>query len=241
LKLIHTYSSYTPRDADTARRNALAAKSWQRIKWVDKPIRDEVLPRMWAEGDRKLPFIKDIFAIGCQGADPQDIVVYTNSDIVVRSDVAKVITDKLTDVGACYAFRRDFIRLGNIPPDSQFVKGAWYAGSDLYAMRVWFYDSVFRAEMPDMLCGMEAWDPCARTIIEESNAGKDVEIRDVIAHERHGGDNHWENPKNRYKLKGQFHNLGLAVKFFDKRGMDPRQFGIPNDIVFLAKQNALPK
>jgi hypothetical protein len=78
--------------------------------------------------------------------------------------------------------------------------------------------------MPDMILGLEAWDPCYRTLVDVTNPAKRVCVKDVIYHERHNS--YWERPENRKRLKGQKLCLALAAGFLSKHGVDPKRHGI---------------
>lgn len=223
--IYHVYTSYAPGDPETARRNRIAQSTWPRQSWKELPVADKDLPRMWTENGRKFPYIRDVFDEGVKFCQDEDIIVYTNADIMVRSDCCARVAEALQDADACYCFRRDFHHRVETPiPDKDYEKGLDYAGSDLKAFRaIWW--RTYRDDMPDMILGAEAWDPVIRTLIDETNHGRTTRIKDVICHERHGS--FWENPAHRYKLKMQLHCLGLAKRFFLARGMNPRQFGIP--------------
>jgi hypothetical protein len=186
-------------------------------------VRDDELPRLWHERWRQYPYVKDLFDFACHGRENRDIVVHTNTDIMLRGDACARVAEVLQDADACYCFRRDFHHTVHTPiPDRDFEKGNDYAGSDLHAFRVgWWHDN--RSEMPDMIVGFEAWDTVFRTLIEETNPGVQP-MRDIICHERHGS--YWENPAHRYKLKSQQHNLGLAKAFLMERGLTPSNYCI---------------
>ncbi|MDB6110584.1 MAG: hypothetical protein JWR69_2334 [Pedosphaera sp.] len=222
----HVYTAYAPSDPDTARRQRIAQATWPRQPWKECPVADADLPRLWQEKGRSFPYLRDLFDAGCQGCRDEDILVYTNADIMVRSDCCAKIAEALQTVDACYCYRRDFHHRVESPiPDADYAKGLDYAGSDLKAFRVIWWRA-YREDMPDMLIGNEAYDPVLRQLIDETNGAENgTRIRDVICHERHGS--YWENPKHRYTLKSQLHNLGLAKAFFVARGIDPRRFGIP--------------
>jgi len=98
-----------------------------------------------------------------------------------------------------------------------------YAGSDLYAFRVrWWRE--WREIFPDLILGMEGWDPCMRTLIEQSNPGAVVELEHLCYHQRHAS--FWEAAENRNRLAGQKHNLSLEFVWLSNLGVDPRRFGI---------------
>ncbi len=184
---------------------------------------DGDLPRLWREEDRELPYVKDLLDVGCENADGDSIICFTNSDLIVRTDAAMLLASKLQTTDAAYAYRLDFHhRLDRLPRDHEFAQGRMYPGTDLVAFRTsWWRD--YRKFMPDMILAHETWDCVMRQLINETNHG-DNELVGIACHERHG--TFWENPSNRYRLRGQLHNLGLAKSFFKQRGIDPGQYAI---------------
>ncbi len=225
--ILHAYTNYLPADPESARRQAIAQATWERQPWMPVPVADADLRRLFRERGREFPYVKDLFDYACGfAADPGDIVIYTNADIQVRGDCCMQIAARLQDVDACYCYRRDFHhRIESPVPDADYVKGLDYPGTDLFAFRAGWWESI-RPEMPDMLIGNEAYDPVLRQLIEDTNGGPGrVAFRDLICHERHGS--YWENPAHRYTLKSQLHNLALARAFFRERGINPARFGIP--------------
>jgi len=203
----------------------VAAASWARQPWIECPI--DKLPRWFREEGRELPYLKDLFDAGCKALQPEDIIIYSNADIMVRSDCTLRIVQHMQHSDGCYGYRMDFgHRIDRPLPDSDFSKGNLYAGSDLVAFRVLWW-TTYRPKMPDMILGREATDPVLRTLVDETNPETAPnEIIGIIAHERHGGAGYWEHPDNRYRLKGQMHNLTLAKKFFERRRINPANFGI---------------
>ena len=223
--LFHIYTDYNPRDADTVRRNNVAKSTWTRQGWNEIPIKDSDLPRLWEEGGKKFPYIGDMFDLASKGKQPDDILIYTNSDICLASNCASSIADAMLGTDAVYCLRRDFDRLTSAIPDATITTGANYCGSDLKAFRVsWWLKN--RAAFPDMLVGIEAWDSCLRILMEETNPPGKTLVRDLIYHERHRS--FWEATENRYTLKAQQHALKLASTFFITRGINPKTFGIPD-------------
>lgn len=223
--IYHVYSKLEPKDPETKRRHHVAYQTWQQQPWDELPIWDEDLPRLFTEHDRRIPFVRDLFNRGSANAQPEDIVIYTNVDIMVRGDCCARVAETLQNVDACYAYRRDFQhRIEKPLPDGDYAKGLNYAGSDLFAFRAGWWEHVKEA-MPDMLIATEAWDPVLRTLIDETNPQGGTCVPDIICHERHYS--RWEDPKFRYKSPAQVHNLGQARMFFALRAIDWRKFGIP--------------
>jgi hypothetical protein len=224
MSIRHIYPGYVPRDPDALRRNKVAALTWRGQPWLDCPILDEKLPKLFVEGEKKLPFVRDVFDAGCKGAPDSDIVVYTNSDTQVRSDTCGRLAGALQDSDAVYCYRRDFHHRLEAPvPDLDFVKGVAYPGTDLYAFRVWWWKSYGYA-YPDMIVGLEAWDPVMRTLIDMTNPNGKTMVHDLIAHERHNS--FWERAENRYTLQGQILCLRNARAWLLKYGFDPDRFHI---------------
>lgn len=222
--IYHVFSAYEPTDPEVVRRVHLAQQSWKRLPWVEKPARDADMPRLFHEEGKALPYLRDVFDFAVSNLQPGEIVIHTNSDIHVRSDACIQVACTLQGMDALYCFRRDFPRLDAPLHDEDFVKGHDYSGHDMTAFRAGWWQA-HRVKMPDMLVGREAWDPCLRILIDQTNPGGHTRLNDLIAHERHGS--YWENPANRYRLKGQKLNLALAKAFMLAHGVNPRQHGIP--------------
>lgn len=223
--LVHLWSKFQPRDPDTARRQALAVSSWSGQLWTDFPVADESLPRIFDEGSRKLPFIRDLFDYGCSTWNNDDIVLFSNSDIGFAGDASIRVAIACLNHDCGYAFRRDFPRLLRAPDDATLDSGTPYCGTDVFFFRVGWW-SAHRTEMPDMLIGREAWDPCLRTVMEISESGRKLGLDHICWHESHGGDGHWGQTGKRFTMRGQIHNLKLAKDFMRINNLDPRSFGI---------------
>ncbi len=221
--IVHPYTAYDPHDEDARQRMALAKLTWQKQRWLEFPIYDNQLPRLWREEGRQFAYIKDVFDYVCAPAAPDDIICYTNADICVRSDCALMVATRMQHVDACYSFRRDFPKLVTPLADSLIPQGQHYPGSDLKAFRKRWW-TAHRGEMADMILGLEAWDPLMRILIEDTHKGCDVELPLTHYHQRHGS--YWEARDNRYRLRGQLYCLRLAKQWLMKRGRNPANFGI---------------
>jgi hypothetical protein len=189
-------------------------------------VDDAALERLFAEGDRRLPFVGDLLNYACTGRDPLDVLVLTNADTLVASDACVRIAAALQANDAGYAFRRDaHYKLAAVPRDEDFETFVDYAGADLFFMRVgWWREH--RKSYPQLVLAREAWDCVLRVLIEATNPHKPLALPNLIAHERHGDDVYWENPKLRYRLGGQVNNLRLAHEWLLARKIQPGQFGI---------------
>jgi len=209
--IYHIHTARVAADPDTSLRMIFAQQTWIRQPWIDFPISDDSLPRLWIEGDRVFPYLRDLFDAAVRKCREADVILYTNADILVRSDCCARVERTLLRSDACYCFRRDFHhRIDCTLADIDYAKGLFYPGADLFAFRpIWW--SRHRQSMPDMLVGNEAYDLVLRTLIDETNLGRQTRIDDLIAY--------WEDPMHRYSLRSQLHNLQLASSFFFQRGI----------------------
>src|SRR6266446_899039 len=105
LMVLHLWSQYSPADPDTQRRQKIAYWSWAKQPWHELPVVEQELKRVWIENDKHVPFIKDLFNVGCQGSKDEDIVCYTNADLIVRSDACLQIAAALQETDAAYSYR----------------------------------------------------------------------------------------------------------------------------------------
>ena len=223
MPILHLTLSY-PCPPDTQRRIAVAESTWGCQPWAaDVLLRVEGFRRVWREEGKALGYVRDIFDAACHGWEDSDIILYTNPDDCVATNCAIKVAAMIQTSNACYAFRRDFPRLDGPIPDDRIPTGSLYPGSDLAAFRVGWWRE-FLEQMPDMILGFEAWDPCFRTLAETTTGAASLAVPEVIYHEAHAS--WWMDAANRYRLLGQKYNLKLAAAFLRKHGVDPRRHGI---------------
>lgn len=202
----------------------MARLSWLKQPWKELPIDDLSLPRLFDEGNRRLPYLHDLFDVACNQQDSRDIIVFSNSDLCMAPDACLRIVAALQINDAGYAFRKDcYYRLNRPPTIEEIQQGTDYAGADLFFFRVEWWRQ-WRKYFPPLLLGREAWDCIMRHLIEETNPNKPLALENICLHEKHP--NGWENPNIRYTLKGQIHNLTLAKAFLKQRGINAANFGI---------------
>ena len=227
MAIVHAWSLYAPPDADGRRRHAIAQSTWGKQPWIEMPISDGQLPRLFNENGHNFPFIRDLFDAACLGRKADDIIIYTNADIGMVSNACIRIAIQLNLAEAGYAFRRDLhIKVTHVPPDQDILQWHHYPGSDVFFFRVRWWKK-HGSQMPDMIPAREAWDPCLRILIDDTNDHPQMALPNLCWHERHGKPSgYWEDPNNRYTLPGQIHNLRLAKSFMLKQGRNPSQFGV---------------
>lgn len=173
---------------------------------------------MFTDESGRVPYVKDVFDLAWGGSRLGDILVYTNSDICVRSDCSLLIAYVMQDLQACYSYRRDFYDDFHSPlPDQKIHTGADYAGCDLFAFRSEWW-TLHRHDFPDLLLGRESWDAVLRTMIDwthQSNAGA---LIDLIYHRKHSSN--WEAPSNRLRIKGQLYCRKLVRQWCASKGIE---------------------
>jgi len=220
----HFYCSYEPRDDGARLRHKVARMTWATQLWHEIPVRDEDLSKMWKEEGKSFPSVIEVFDFACRGLASDDIAVYTNTDICVRSNCAMVIASAMQDTDAFYSMRRDFNHDFSEPiPDDAIERGDAYVGSDLYGFRVgWWLKH--RKDFPDLYCGLEAWDAILRHLIELTNLGRVVSVPNTHYHRRHASP--WEAAENRYRWKGQLHCLKTAGEWLRRHNINPAIHGI---------------
>lgn len=226
-RLVHIWTDYPCFDIDRPRRD-LALSTWKTgmktCPVIPIPILNEQLPRLFDDGKRKLPFVKDVieFAYLYSGRF-MEIIVLTNSDICFSpSAYVEILTRMGSGKNCAYGYRRDFKELTGVLTDKEISKGEDYCGTDVFIFRrQWWKEH--GSKFPDMLMGCEAWDPVMRQLMHETDSNCFV-LRDLFYHQRH--DSVWEKAENRYTLASQIHNLTLAKKFFSERNIDAAIYGI---------------
>lgn len=210
----HVYCDYKGSE-DAQRRNALALST--RLKVYGKlrafPVRDEQLPRLFNDGKRKLPYLRDLINFAFDNGATK--IILTNADTCFAPSFLKLIEKVKLGHGG----RRDFKRLDTVLTDEEVANGHAYCGGDLFIFTEDWW-SEHNHEMPDMLIGTEGWDCVLRHLIIETGG---VEVKNAIYHERHASV--WESAENRYTLSSQHRNIELAKVFLMMKGVDPTIHG----------------
>lgn len=222
-KVIHFYSVWPGMDGDAKRRHEIAKMTWRTQDWIDLPITDEMLPRKWKEGARTFPYIRDLFDAATNGQADDTICVFTNSDICVGSDFLTQVKTRLIAQDACYTNRKDFSRLSSPLTDEFIAIGVEYCGTDTFCFRAGWWRRV-KNDFPDMLIGIEGWDPCMRILMCNTNQNRQLALQGLTYHEKHGGPNHWE--ANRYRWGAQKYALNTAFTWMIQHGHNPKNYGI---------------
>lgn len=222
-RLLHVANIYEPKDAQTKRRVSVALDTWKRLyefgQLLPFPVTDTMLGRSSKtelNDTRTLPYLKDMFDWSCRFAQPEDIVIFSNSDVGVVQDLPQRILAhfECPTRGADFGWRHNFYA----PIDDVMIRvdhGFKDGGVDLVAFKPWWWQK-YRDYMPDMIVACEAWDWVMRLLVEEAHPGMGVGMSDLIFHE-------WHDPIRstlagfRSTNPGQVHNIRLARDFFVAR------------------------
>ena len=218
--IYHAYSAYNPNNADTIRRFGLARKTWELQGWVEIPVPDSLV-RLFVDDKSSVPYIKDILDWACFGKNPRDIIVFTNSDICCSPVCSLRVVASFMFSGAACCSRREFDVLHEPLGISEVAAGRHYAGLDLFAFRVEWWER-HRSKYPDMLIGREMWDLIMFCLMETTNPEDNVRLRDLIYHEFHY--QFWSDPRHKNSLKSQTHNLDLGKQWLASNGYDITRF-----------------
>jgi hypothetical protein len=221
--IFHVHSEYFPKNPDTLRRMFLARETWQRQSWVSTPVPDSQV-RTITDELGKVPIVRDIINRAGIMMQPEDIVCFSNSDICFSDTASVRIACQIQKTPALFCNRRDFAKLDRPLADDEIKTGHLYCGTDAFAFRFSWWQCVNHS-FPDLLLGREAWDAILRKLIQLSCVGLPIEAHDLTYHERHPSP--WEQSVNRYRAKGQLHNIGIARAWCRDRGINPREFGLP--------------
>lgn len=221
-RLRHVYCDY-PGKGETARRNGLAAQTWQTTYakggWLPMPVADNQLPRLWTKDTgKKFAYFKDVIDFACGHCEPDDRIVFTNTDSCFSENIAMTIGNHKV----AYFPRRDFPRLDKPLTDAQIKKGHDYCGTDMFVFTPEWWRKI-RHDMPDLIIGAEGWDCLLRQLMIE-NGGK--KVMNAIYHERH--DSYWEVSQNRHAVPSQLHCVKLCYDWLTKRGIKPEDHGFKN-------------
>jgi hypothetical protein len=167
---------------------------------------------------KRIPMIKDMLRLACVGRDDSDVLVLTNTDTCVATNLLQRIQGTLP----AYAYRNDFTRLDSPISDDEIANGHKYAGCDLFVIRVGWWRKNHEL-FPDMILGREGWDKILRELIKLSGGR---ELKSCIYHERHSS--FWENPHNLNRDPSNLRNRLLARNWLIERNMPLEELEFTN-------------
>lgn len=230
-KLIHCTERHKGEDVRTIR----AQRTWDKIyEQGVVPVHLWEYPRSAKQiGDKRdLPYLKDVLKPALDRATDEDIIFFTNDDIMIHPDLPEELKFHVGLFGVGMSTRCDWKGGARSPketPDMWVRAGTPHSGRDLFA----FTGGWLRAhweDIPDAILGASDWDYCMAFLImrdkgiampERGNMWKhnwpaDM-MRGYIGHEFHAPK--WAHPANENIAASQKHNRTLCAEWCRKHGL----------------------
>jgi len=209
--IYHVVNTYQPKSKEECARNDFAKSTWS-LPLIC--IEDKHLKRSSLDiGDtRFVPFVKDLFDIAIAKKNVEDIIIFTNTDICLVSDIQAYVNDDQLKNDCYYAARNEFTadldHSLNQEEVKQLLMHTVLGGGDLFVFRVkWWVTN--RDKYPDMLLGCQWWDTILQDLMDQSCDEKPI-LRNIIYHRSHHS--FWYRGNNKTENKGQIHNFNIANK-----------------------------
>jgi hypothetical protein len=161
----HAVEIHDDRGMEESSRKAIARKSWDFLyntRGVLPCHYTNYVRTAQSIGDqRPLPFFKDVLAQAMEKANPKDIIIFTNDDVILQNGTAEAVEIYCSIWGACTAMRTDFKRETapppNMAPEDIAAKGERHLGRDLFAAtKEWL--TANWDEIGDFILGAQLWD-----------------------------------------------------------------------------------
>lgn len=117
---------------------------------------------------RHLPFLKDVLAAGMEKAKPDDVVVWTNDDIVLHPELLNALDRQIACFQTTSAHRCELSRQLNLDlqwfPCEFEARKIYHGGRDLFAFTKRWLQAHFDM-IPDFLLGSSEFDYCLAAMI----------------------------------------------------------------------------
>ncbi len=212
-RLVHIQSEFKRQDEGPRIENA--QKTWidqyRRGAWTREGINDNALPRLFADGQRRLPYLLDMVdhAVNIHGKDT--IYVLTNTDTIPVRSLTRHLVHTFKTYQCCYSFRRDIPQIEKRDEKTIRTNTAVYPGCDLFAFTAEWWQTA-RKSFPDMLYATDTWDYCLRHHMDRTGGKR---FYYLIFHVSHAN----ELSRNQGS-QAHAHNHSLAEPFLKKMGVD---------------------
>lgn len=153
----HTFEQHQGLSAREKRAQLSWKLLWDGLGWKPLPF-DEPYPRdSHAIGDKRgVPYLRDIFEAVLSKADPNDVIVFTNNDVLMLPEIHHDIMRQLSVFPATCSSRRDIRDFYAVRKQVDSVRHI-HCGRDLFAFRAWWLRKMM-PEIPDMIVGSNEWD-----------------------------------------------------------------------------------
>jgi hypothetical protein len=156
FKVFHTFEVH-PTNARGKRAQCTWPVLWNGFGWVPSPLKEPYERDARSIGDeRSLPYIKDILKVGLGQAEDNDIIVFSNDDIILLPGAHKEILTALSRVPVVLFSRRDIKEFADIDRQTD-VTTHQHFGRDVLVSRAWFLRQYWDM-IPDFIIGRSDWD-----------------------------------------------------------------------------------
>lgn len=208
-RLIHAYEQH--QDGMDARKKK-AQISWTALYSqgvIPEPLKMYARDARSVGDGRRLPFLKDVLLKSVYAADPDDLIMFTNDDVVLHPELPELLLFHCAVYGPVSSQRCEFRR--TMPgldksPSVIATLGGPHLGRDLFCFpKRWLTEHW--DEIPDFILGASAWDLCmaamirleygittTKQTISENILPAEIE-RGYVAHEAHEAA--WSRRENR--------------------------------------------
>lgn len=228
---------------DKRRENAWA--SWDQIYAQGVvPVHVWEYPRTAKSiGDhRALPFLKDVLSVALNQACDEDIVFFTNDDVVLHSGLPEMLQYHCSVFGPCSSQRREFkgrpIPKFEATPAEVVHNGRQHMGRDLFAAtKAWWTE--YWDQIPDAILGASMFDlhlacvirkfygiESTRRNLEEHISPAEIPLG-YVSHRHHPAV--WSRPQNDGKTPSELHNR-MAFRSWASVHLPKLKFDLKNQI-----------
>lgn len=207
MKIYHCYSTF---DTMSDLRYIVSKQTWDLNSTFKIPIHESHHHRIFDDGYRKLPYIKDVIdsAFEIINLNENCILLFTNSDSCLLPSVTDYLQNVDDEHTQVYS-RREIKYKFTTPLNSDFIlKSDVFGGKDGFAFTKTFWMK-YRHNFLDMLFGAEFWDYIFYLQLKMYSDLSSV--TDVLYHQAHYSK--WSDQLYRTSLPSQIYNIKLAKPF----------------------------
>ena len=156
-KVVHTYEQHEPMNDRCKRAQTTWPMLYQGHGWIQKPFAEPYPRDSRSVGDKcGVPYINDILTSAMEGLSDNDIVVFTNSDIVILPYFHNELLAALARSPVVCSSRRDITTFADVTAKDPVPRHI-HCGRDLFAFRVWWLKK-YLPELPPVFIGRNDWD-----------------------------------------------------------------------------------
>lgn len=169
-RIFHVFEEHTDKDERTINAQNTWKTFYRHKQFYRTPLENYPRSSLLLGDSRCLPYLKDVLRRGMMLANRNDIILFTNGDIVLHPQFDSAIRNALETQPCVTAFR---IEVDSIPdlnsdPADLAVIGSTSYGRDIFAFRnLWLMENW--ADIPDFLVGELEWDLVLALMVRSAN------------------------------------------------------------------------